>query len=178
MKLIVTKNNITMKTLKSLILIIACVSFSCTNSQNLNNLSLDEFYNDISFNGISLSQIIDTHSESGNIQTLFNTPVSRSRDSNTTNSLEYEIEGYHFSFEELSSSDKDIDYSIAYIWISGSSKIMIKGVAIGIGDNISKLGDVTVLKPGNVVFYNEDTNASIDILYVNSIISKISFVFD
>ena len=167
-----------MKTIKSLILVMACLSFSCSKSQNLNNLSLNEFYNNISFNGISLSQIIDTHSDLGNIQTLFSNPVLRTRDDNTTKSLSYKVDGYYFRFEELSSSNKDTDYSIAYIWVEDGAKVKIKDVCIGVGDNISKLGNVIILEPGDIAFYNEDTNASIDIFYENNIITKISFVFD
>lgn len=178
MNLIVMINNITMKAIKILILVMACMSFSCSNSQNLNNLSLDEFYNDISFNDISLSQIIDAHDSLGNIQNLFNSAI-RTRDDDTAKSLNYEIGGYNFNFEELSSSSNDTDYSIAYIWVSGSSKVEINGVLIKVGDNISKLGNVEILKPGKIIFYNEETNASFKIVYNNSnIITEISFVFD
>lgn len=177
MNLIVTIKNTHMKAIKILIIIIACFNFTCLKAQNLNNLSLDEFYNNILFNSISLSQIIDTHSNTGNIQSLFSS-VIRTRNDNTAKSLDYEIDGYYFRFEELSSSDKDTDYSIAYISVEGSSKVKIKNTLICVGDNISKLGSVNILEPGNIVFYNEDTNASIDIVYENNIITKINFVFD
>lgn len=169
---------IKMKSIKILILVIACFNFTCLKAQNLNNLSLDEFYNDISFNNISLSEIISAHGNTGSIQGLFSSATS-TRDDNTAKSLDYEVDGYYFRFEEEELlSDKDTDYVIAYILVEGSSKVRIKNTEICVGDNVSKLGSVNILKPGKIVFYNEDTNASIDIFYDNSIITKISFVFD
>lgn len=167
-----------MKTIKKLTIIIAIIAFSFAKAQNINNLSLNEFYNEICFENTCLNNIIDTHSDLGNIKTLFNTPVVKSRDDNTTNSIGYKVKGYFFDFEETSTSNSDKDYSIAYVWVENNSKVDIKGISIGIGDNISKLGSVKILKSGKIVFYNEDTNASLNILYSNNKITEISFIFD
>lgn len=166
-----------MKTIKKLAIIIATITFSFAEAQEVNNLSLNEFYNEICFDNVCLNKIIDTHNSSGNIQSLFSS-VIRTRDDNTTKSLDYEIGGYYFRFEELSSSEKDTDYSLSYITVEGNSKIKIKNRSIGVGDNISILGNVTILELGNIAFYNKDTNASIDILYSNNMITEINFVFD
>ena len=167
-----------MKTIKYSIVITFCLFANLVKSQNLNNLTSKEFYEDICFETVCLNNLIDTHSQMGDISTLFSLPVSRTTDDDTTKSLNYEVEGFYFSFEGLSESDKDTDYSIAYIWVNDNSKVKIKNSSFGIGDNISKLGNVKILEPGSITFYNVDTNASLYIKYKNDIITEISFVFD
>lgn len=167
-----------MKANKFLLYTIAIASFSMVKAQNLNNLSLDEFYYEICFDEFCLFDIISAHGNSGNIQSLFNFSVTKSRDDEDyEKSITYVAEGYTFIFESPSTAKTDMDYYIAYIYVEGDSTVKIKNIEIGIGDNISKLGNVKILEPGFITFINSDTDASLDIFYSDNIITEIKFVF-
>ena len=172
-------NNKNMKTIKNIVLTVLLISFVSSKAQNLNELSSDQFYNEICFANVCLNQIIGTHSNSGNLNGLFSGQLSSNHNvvDSANEAIDYEVNGYYFRFEDLGTNSKDSDYDIAYIDVEGDAKISLDSITFGLGDNISKLGNVKILKPGEITFINFETNASLDIKYENNIIKEIGLVF-
>jgi Ca2+-binding RTX toxin-like protein len=171
--------------MKKLIFIVVFITTfcSCAKAQNINNLSVNEFYDQIEFDGVTLQKLIDTQKNSKSIQSLFtNTIILTQEDPLIPEYFKYTVNEYVFGFEWVGNYALGEGTSnITYALVTGKSEISIKGIKIKLGDNISKLGNV-VVNTNNIIFHQIETNAGLNLEFIvfsngDKLVSKIQVDF-
>jgi hypothetical protein len=170
-----------MKTIKYLLLMNIMLFFSCAKAQELNNISKENFYN-IQFNGVKLNDIINKQKAENTIQSLFTETVfSEIKDIAGSTNVISRVNGCRFQFESLQEVGEN-SFDITFASINETAVIKINGIDISIGDNITKLGNVTLNNTEKmIIFSQKETTSSLDIKYIEAggqrVISEIRMIF-
>lgn len=148
--------------------------------QDKNIISYDEFTG-ISFNGITLGQIMQTKGNPAKVNALFGTTMQfvKSKDSTSYYWINFGSPTISFTFDELVTSPADLS------GLDVDSKLVsikIGNAVFHIGDPITMLGDVKILTrtdgSKSIVFLSEDADdqwVSIEFDQVTKLITKVEY---
>lgn len=118
----------------------------------LNVLTLTEYLN-IQVCGVTLNSIIESKGEPTSIESLFGVPTSMNIDPDGDFN-HYIYPGFTIGFSAVINVEMGLS---GFKIIDSNCSILIKGISLKLGDNISKLGNIK---------YNLDTNGDYSILFV------------
>ena len=168
-----------MKAIKIIVvlLLVSVFSSSCS-GQVLNNLSLDQYYNKILIDGVSIGKIIDENKKEGNIDKLFSSTVDFKQESAPIDEyFFYEVDGSKFHFE-MNEPNNRKNSQITAVEIGGNALVKILDDEVKIGSNVSNLlQKYKIRENGVIVFSQDETSSTLQVYYSNSIITKMEIDF-
>lgn len=171
-----------MKTIKRniTVLIIAILTFSCSQAQKVNNLTRNE-YSNILIKGINWNEIKNTQGNLNQLKSFIGNDLSITQSSDPNLARTIKNNNIYFYFEDR--SDIGNDYELAnFVIKSNLISLTIKSKTINIGANISKLRTITILKTKEgekkIVFGTNWTQDAIWIEFnqLTNIITKIEYI--